>query len=162
MSTNQTRRPVLLAFDGSDHARRAIREAGRQLCGWRHAIVLTVWRPLSALPLTAEPVLARVDGLERSLEAEAYEVAVKGARLAASVGFAATALVDSGEPVSRAIIAAADEQDAALIVLGSHGRTGLRRLAMGSVASAVVRHTGRSVLVVHGSPADMARLDRAA
>jgi hypothetical protein len=35
--------PVLFAYDGSDQAKAAIREAGQQLSPGRKAIVLTVW-----------------------------------------------------------------------------------------------------------------------
>ena len=43
-----------------------------------------------------------------------------------------------GDPAER-IVEFADEEKCDLIVLGTHGRTGLRRLLMGSVAEAVVR-----------------------
>ncbi len=44
----------------------------------------------------------------------------------------------SGDPATE-IVRLADEENAELIVLSTHGRTGLRRLLMGSVAEAVVR-----------------------
>lgn len=47
------------------------------------------------------------------------------------------------------IIAVADERSADLIVLGSRGRTGLKRLLLGSVARNVLSGTKASVLVVH-------------
>jgi nucleotide-binding universal stress UspA family protein len=37
-------------------------------------------------------------------------------------------------------------------VLGSHGRTGVGLVLMGSVAAAVARHTNRPVMIVHGPP----------
>ncbi len=37
-----------------------------------------------------------------------------------------------------------------LVVLGTHGRRGLNRLALGSVAEAVIRLAKRPVLVIHG------------
>ena len=43
---------------------------------------------------------------------------------------------------------AADEEKADIIVIGSHGRTGLSHVLMGSVAETVVRHAGCPVLVV--------------
>lgn len=43
-----------------------------------------------------------------------------------------------GDPAAE-IVAVAEEVKADLIVLGTHGRTGLKRLLMGSVAEAVVR-----------------------
>jgi nucleotide-binding universal stress UspA family protein len=52
-----------------------------------------------------------------------------------------------GEPAS-AIVAMAREMGADLIVIGSHGRTGLDRLLMGSVAEHVVRKASCPVLTV--------------
>jgi len=45
-----------------------------------------------------------------------------------------------------------------LIVLGSHGRTGLKRLLIGSVSDAVSRHASCSVLIVR-MPADSCEID---
>jgi len=57
-----------------------------------------------------------------------------------------------GDPAT-VLVEAADEENADLIVLGTHGRTGLTRLLMGSVAEAVVRRAKCPVLVVkHPSP----------
>ncbi len=55
--------------------------------------------------------------------------------------------VEEGKP-HKAIIKAADEWKADLIVIGSHGRTGLDRLLMGSVAEHVIRHSSIPVLIV--------------
>ncbi len=48
----------------------------------------------------------------------------------------------------------AEEEQADLIVMGTHGRTGLTRLLMGSVAEAVVRRAPCPVLTLRQSPAD--------
>ena len=40
--------PILIAYDGSDYAKAAIKQAGEQLRNGRRAIVLTVWQPYSA------------------------------------------------------------------------------------------------------------------
>ena len=47
----------------------------------------------------------------------------------------------------RAICDAADQMDADVISLGTHGRTGFKRVVLGSVAEKVVRLSGRDVLV---------------
>jgi universal stress protein A len=52
-----------------------------------------------------------------------------------------------GDPAS-AIVETAENEDADLIVMGTHGRTGLTRLLMGSVAEAVVRKAKCPVLTV--------------
>lgn len=49
---------------------------------------------------------------------------------------------------SDEVVAAAAKLDADLIVVGTHGRTGVRRLLLGSVAEAIVRKAGCGVLVV--------------
>lgn len=46
---------------------------------------------------------------------------------------------------------AAKDLDAAVVVVGTHGRTGFRRLAMGSVAEKIVRHEDHPVLVARGA-----------
>jgi nucleotide-binding universal stress UspA family protein len=51
-------------------------------------------------------------------------------------------------PPAREIVAAAREWNADLIVLGTHGRSGLARVVMGSTAEAVVRHAPCPVVVV--------------
>jgi nucleotide-binding universal stress UspA family protein len=50
--------------------------------------------------------------------------------------------------VAKSIISYASEQKADLIVIGTRGKSGLKRLVPGSVASAVVEHAGCPVLVV--------------
>jgi nucleotide-binding universal stress UspA family protein len=68
------------------------------------------------------------------------------AKLRAS-GYNVTPALEDGDPKSK-IIDAAAEWHADLIVLGSHGRTGLDRFLMGSVADSVARHAGCSVEIV--------------
>lgn len=50
------------------------------------------------------------------------------------------------------IVRVADEQEADLIIISSHGRTGLGRMIFGSTAEAVVRHASCPVLVVKPPP----------
>ena len=58
-----------------------------------------------------------------------------------------THLLEEGEP-AQVILGVASEQSCDLIVLGTHGRTGLRRALMGSVAEQVVRQAPCPVLTV--------------
>jgi nucleotide-binding universal stress UspA family protein len=154
MTTDNRQRPILFAYDGSDQAKAAIREAATQLRRSGRALVLTVWQPFAALPFTSGARLP--SDLEDSLEQEAMTVAEEGVALARSVGFDATTIVGTGVPVWSGIVQAADDHDAGVIVMGSHGRTGLTRALMGSVASAVSSHSDRPVLIVHAAPADRA------
>lgn len=58
-----------------------------------------------------------------------------------------TKVVVKGEPY-LAIVEEAEAQHADMIIMGSHGRTGLKRLLMGSVTSRVIGHAPCKVLVV--------------
>lgn len=53
----------------------------------------------------------------------------------------------TGDP-AEAIVHLAEQEGCDLIVLGTHGRTGFRRLLMGSVAEAIVRRANCPVLTV--------------
>lgn len=58
-----------------------------------------------------------------------------------------TKVLVAGEPYV-AIVEEAENQHADMIIMGSHGRTGLKRLLMGSVTSRVIGHAPCKVLVV--------------
>jgi nucleotide-binding universal stress UspA family protein len=60
-------------------------------------------------------------------------------------------LLRSGPSAAAEIIALASEMEADLIVIGSHGRSGLPRFLLGSVAERVLRNASQSVLVVPGA-----------
>jgi nucleotide-binding universal stress UspA family protein len=137
--------PIVFAYDGSEQAKASIGEAGRQLGPGRDAIVLTVWQPIATLPFGG--AASNVE-LEETMEREAAKVAAEGARFAASVGFAARPLTAPGGPIWRQIIDTADDHDASLVVMGSHGRTGVALALLGSVAESVARHTDRAVMIV--------------
>jgi nucleotide-binding universal stress UspA family protein len=62
-------------------------------------------------------------------------------------GVAAKGVVEDGDP-RLALIDVARREHADLVVVGSHGRTGLPKLVLGSVASHVTTHAPCSVLVV--------------
>lgn len=140
--------PVLFAYDGSDHAKAAIRQAARQLRSGRRAIVLTVWEPVAAQPFSpASPVI--LAGPDQATERAASRLADEGAELARASGFDAEPSAERGESVWRRIVDSAEEHDAGIVVMGTHGRTGLPLLVMGSIATAAARHTERPVLIVH-------------
>jgi nucleotide-binding universal stress UspA family protein len=140
--------PVVFAYDGSDLASHAIAEAGRLLEAAGDALVVTVWQPFDVgfLP---------VAGLEfdaaqiADVRAAAAQTAASGAELAEAAGFRAESVEIEKSPTWKGIAKIADDHDARLIVLGSHGRSGLTGVVVGSVAGAVAAHSRRSVLIVH-------------
>ena len=140
--------PVLFAYDGSDLARLAIDEAGHQLQTGRDAVVLTVWRPYGVgfiPPHEVEFDAAASDEVRKAAE----ETAAQGAAMAQAAGFRAQSLEVKEPTTWKGIARVADDRDASLIVLGSHGKSGLSGIFLGSVAGAVAAHSGRTVLIVH-------------
>jgi nucleotide-binding universal stress UspA family protein len=141
-------RPIVIAYDGSDYAKEAIKQAGEQLREGRRAIVLTVYEPLGALGFVGAPAVVPEE-FEEDVDHKAREVAEEGAGLARDAGFDAEAAVERGDPIWQRIVEFADEHDAGIIVMGSHGRTGISQLLLGSVAGATASHTARPVLIAH-------------
>jgi nucleotide-binding universal stress UspA family protein len=62
-------------------------------------------------------------------------------------GYKVWTFVEEGKPFET-IIKVAEEWDADLIVIGTHGRTGLSHLLMGSVAEKIIRHSIKPVFIV--------------
>lgn len=146
--------PLLLAYDGSDLAKDAMRRAA-DLLRPGPAVVVTAW--------TAYGAVASVDVLggpgtidpetQQQVDAEivrgAEHVAGEGAELARALGFEAEpAAALSGGSVWRALVDYCGESMAAAIVIGSHGRGRLASTIMGSVSRALIHHAPAPVLVV--------------
>ena len=147
---------VLLCYDGSEPARHAIATASSlvRADAWR---VVVAWQPLAAVSTFAWGSAMDAQTLD-TVDAQAREAAdalvADGLAAARDAGLEAEGyLAEAIGPVWAAIVDAAEQLDAAAIVLGSRGLTGLKNVLLGSVSEGVVRHAGRPVLVVHRPPA---------
>jgi nucleotide-binding universal stress UspA family protein len=95
-----------------------------------------------------EPVYTAEEAALSSDERKrADECAAKAADSLRRAGFEAETLVTENE-VRTAILDIASEWQADLIVVGSHGRKGLDKFLLGSVAESVARHAKCSVWIV--------------
>jgi nucleotide-binding universal stress UspA family protein len=144
--------PLLLCYDGSDGGRHAIERAGR-LLGDRQALVVTVWQPTP--PLGSFAFAGATDSMidfvavGRAAAELGGRVAGDGVRIAEQAGLHAEPIVaEATGPVWKTIVEIADRNDAAAIVMGSRGLTGLTSMLLGSVSSAVVHHADRPTLVI--------------
>jgi nucleotide-binding universal stress UspA family protein len=140
--------PVLFAYDGSELARLAIEQAGRQLAPGRDALVLCVWQPADVGFIPVDDRHLDAQNASEVQEA-ARQTAADGASLAQKAGFQSQSMAVEAAPTWKGIVKTAAERNASLIVLGSHRRSGLAGHLLGSVAAAVVTHSTSSVLVVH-------------
>jgi nucleotide-binding universal stress UspA family protein len=152
---------ILVPLDGSEEAIRALMQA-LVVCRLAHNAASA--RPAAAadssgaVPATAAalplPVLRLLyvldDALDQSnLVAEGNAALAAAADLAWEAGVAVEHAVvpAAGRALATAILADAGDFAADLIVLGTHGRKGLRRAILGSVAEAVIRDSPIPVLL---------------
>ena len=136
-------RRILLATDLSTASEGATEQA-LDLAGDLAAdlLVVSVIDP-GAHP--SSPTLARLDQRRAAREAVAQAIVVNGRRAGVKVNF----LVWEGEP-GPAIVEAAIAEAADLLVVGTHGRSRVGRLVLGSVSDHVVRHAPCPILIVRG------------
>jgi nucleotide-binding universal stress UspA family protein len=140
--------PILICYDGSDDAHRAI-DAAAALLGPRRAIVLDVGPPLTAAEsYAAMSTVAPGAAFEELNSDDALRRARTGAERARRAGFEAEARGGIAAPTWEGIVDVADEIGAAVIVLGSRGLKGAREVFEGSISHEVAEHAGRPVLIV--------------
>ena len=139
--------PILICYDGSDDADRAI-DVGADLLGPRRAIVLNVGPVLTTAESLAvmSPVTPGA-AFEELNEDDALQRARAGVEKARGAGFDAHARGELAAPTWEGIVDTADEIDAAVIVIGSRGLSGLKEIVDGSLSHEVAEHAGRPVLI---------------
>ena len=144
-------RRILIPLDGSKTAEAAIPEAVDMGRGAPCTFVLL--RVAAARVLPGADVIG--DWVEAVREAEAYLDSLKRQLVSEGIG-PIEARVWQGA-AAPAIIAAAQTHHADLIVMTSHGRSGISRFVFGSVAEAVLRGSRVPILLVRPTGAPVAR-----
>jgi nucleotide-binding universal stress UspA family protein len=135
-------RKILVGYDESPASRAALLEAAHWVR--RHGGELTL---AHAVFFEAEEYSVAPEQLDRRLRAGELLCTAAREKLSAELGVAARTLLREGEP-PEAILDAARDEDADLIVLGTYGRRGLNRMLMGSVTAQVISKARVDVLVV--------------
>jgi nucleotide-binding universal stress UspA family protein len=151
-SADQASGPVLLCYDDSENARRAIERAGR-LAANKKATVLHVWQSWvphapAYVPVVSNAVGSMARELDEIADEQSSELTGLGVAAARAANFDADSMSKRcNGAVWQAILEASDRADASLIVLGSRGTTGLSAV-LGSVSHGVLHHSERPVLIV--------------
>ncbi len=149
---------VVVGVDGSEPAQLAIDFlAGFSLLRGVPTTVVSVVPPLPPLvdPISGMGFGMYADSPDRAsaaysgARAEHERFAARAAHDLRAAGFAPTSEIRGGDP-AHVLIELARQRPDALLVVGTHGRTGLARVVLGSVARNVLTHAGGSVLVVRG------------
>ena len=139
---------ILVAIDGSELALHAAEDGlalAKALGAKVTAITVTIpWNTIIAGEVaTAVPP----GNYDHHIQANAEMVLKQVTAAAKARGVACAALQTSDAHPWRAILAAATEHDCDLIVVGSHGRSGLSRLLVGSEAIKLLTHSKLPVLI---------------
>jgi nucleotide-binding universal stress UspA family protein len=133
---------LLVATDGSEYSRKAVDKALDLLQYSRGSLTVVSVLEISSHIYAVAPEIAE----EKIKLPEKHVAEVK--ELAASRGLVAEGFVREAECANGIITDIARKHSIDLIVVGSHGRTGLKRLLMGSVTESVIAHSPCPVLVV--------------
>ena len=140
---------LLVALDFSAVGRAALDAAIALAKDLRARLVLVhAFQRAFMAPELAPGAAARVADREGRLEeSDAIDLSTAWAGHAREAGLTVATETMEGDPATS-VVEAARRHGATLIVVGTHGRTGVRRLVLGSTAEAIVRHSDRPVLVV--------------
>jgi nucleotide-binding universal stress UspA family protein len=141
---------ILVPLDGSVLAERAVRHAQEIAQGSRSEIVL-LQAVNFPMPVVPEAVLAPDSKWldEAKKEAARYLDGISASLRQA--GIRVRTLLDE-RPPADAILHVASRERVDLIVMSTHGRGGLSRMLMGSVAESVFHATSRTVMLVKPEP----------
>jgi nucleotide-binding universal stress UspA family protein len=134
-------RNVVLAYDGSKFSNKALQEAVSMAKSSGGNLLI-----LSVVDITDE-FESEAPGLTDKMTEKLMKSAQKALGKAVAAKVKAKVEVHVGDAY-EIIVDIAKKKKADIIVMGSHGRTGLTRLLMGSVTSRVIGHAPCAVLVV--------------
>lgn len=146
-------RGIVLATDGSQSAGDAERFLAALPIAQRVPVSVVsvgevIGTPGSTLaPVAYGRVLQAYETRRAAMEQTHRDIAAGAVGRLRDAGVEADAIVGIGDPAAEVLMAASSVA-ADLIVVGTHGRTGLKRLLLGSTARRVLNHAAVSVLVV--------------
>jgi nucleotide-binding universal stress UspA family protein len=142
---------ILVALDGSEASQRALVRAVDEAERWNaklQVIYVVETINFSSLPLdnTFEGENTR-EILYRVMEKEGKEVLRKAKKSGTEKGLTVITHLKQGH-AGIEIVSLAEQEKSDLIVVGSHGKSNIDRLLMGSVSTFVVTHSKISTIVV--------------
>jgi len=139
---------ILVPVDGSATAQRAVETAAGLARAFGSAVtVIYVIDPYPYTGLGSDFAYGQAEYLAAA-NAEAQEATQAARHTLAAAGVPVNTAVIEAHAVWRGIIDTASERGVDLIVMGSHGRRGLEKMVLGSVAQRVLTHAQLPVFVV--------------
>jgi nucleotide-binding universal stress UspA family protein len=142
-------RHILVPLDGSDFASQALPLA-IQIAARTQAEITLLWVAAPSLDAYMRDFPSQAD-LQRTLHNQAVRAYMWVAGGISSQPGPLTTAITLG-PTAETIAEEAERRRAGLIVMATHGYTGLRRWRLGSVADALLRLTPTPLILVRGQP----------
>lgn len=141
---------ILVPLDGSVLAERAVRHA-QEIARGSGGEILLLQAVTFPIPVVPEAVLVPdMKWLDEAKKEAARYLEAIAAQLR-DAGVRVRTILDE-RPPADAILHVARREEAGLIVMSTHGRGGLGRILMGSVAESVFHATSRTVMLVKPDP----------
>jgi nucleotide-binding universal stress UspA family protein len=139
---------ILIATDGSEVGGTAVKQ-GLEVAKAFNAKVtaVKVTEMWSALDVAGKDGLVRIEAYEAAAKKAADKILAGVAEAAKSAGVRCETVHVPDSAPAEGILSTAQARGCDLIIMGSHGRKGLRRLLLGSQAHNVLSQAGISVLV---------------
>jgi len=139
---------VLIPVDGSDVSNHAASEGFSLAKLLGSEVILLYITDMAVLTIPdAELGVSDVEAIRESFRGQGDRVIKSLMDAASAAGVTPRALMVEGD-VHEEIIGAAEREKADLIIIGTHGRRGLNRLLLGSVAESVARRAPCPVLLI--------------
>jgi nucleotide-binding universal stress UspA family protein len=138
---------ILFAVDGSDRSAVALDLLLAHVSWFREAPSITLVNVHPAIPYGRAAAWAGKEAVHQYYEEESQEVLKPAAERLAAKGIKAQTVSLVGEPAEE-IARYAAEHSSDLIAMGTHGRTGLSNIVLGSVATKVLAHSKVPVLLL--------------
>ena len=141
--------PVVVAYDGSPDADRAVRTVAEVFQG-RPVVIATAWVKVTRLGPSEIWTTASDPETDAAGAKRADETAERGVQLARDCGVAdASKRVESeGGRLWQSILDVADDVEASAIIVGATGHSAIAEKMLGSVSRAIAQHAERPVLIV--------------
>lgn len=140
---------IVVAFDGSQNSSRAVEVAASLAAkfGSKLVVVHVYSSPVLPYSVAGAPVPNYAE-LEKSAEEAARNTLSTGVQTARDGGADARGELLEASSTVQALVEFSANERADLLVVGTRGMTGFKKLILGSASSGVVSHAGCSVLVV--------------
>lgn len=136
---------ILVALDGSTFAERVLPYARAATVFESNVLLLSV--PQVPDPSNYGAVVEEIQELRKQAELEAKKYLEKIANVLQEEGLKTRVLVEGSRP-ARAIARIAEQENVDVIFMATHGRGGLERLFMGSVAERTLNYTKKPIFLV--------------